>query len=94
MSVDKAKELLKEAINELSFEESNLSTDNAIYQIYCACNLVIANEIKRVISEEGSVTGEHPDIKPLYKLFESILPVMLRYSAIVRLQEENKGTNE
>ena len=90
MSVNRAKELLKEAINELSSEESSLSTDNAIYQIYCACHSCIANEIKRIIKEEGSVTREHPDIKPLYKLFESLLPVMLRYSAIVRLQEENK----
>lgn len=91
MSIDKAKELLKEAINELSSEESSLSADNAIYQIYCTCNSCIANEIKRIIKEEGSVTREHPDIKPLYKLFESLLPVMLRYSAIVRIQEENKG---
>ena len=90
MSNDKAKELLKEAISELSAEDSNLSTDSAIYQISCACNLVIANEIKRVISEEGSVTKEHVDIKPLYKLFEVILPVMKRYSATVRLQEESK----
>lgn len=90
MSVDKAKELLKEAINELSLEESSLSTDNAIYQVYCVCHSCISNEIKRIIKEEGSVTMEHPDIKPLYKLFESLLPVMLRYSAIVRLQEENK----
>ena len=90
MSVNKAKELLKEAINELSLEESSLSTDNAIYQIYCVCNSCIANEIKRIIKEEGSTMREHPDIKPLYKLFESLLPVMLKYSAIVRLQEENK----
>ena len=90
MSIDKAKELLKEAISELSAEDSNLSTDNAIYQIYCACNSAIVSEIKRVISEEGSVTIEHVDIKPLYKLFEAILPVMKKYSAIVRLHEENK----
>ena len=90
MSVDRVKALLKEAINELSSEESGLDTDNAMYQIYCTCNSCIANEIKRIIKEEGFVTREHPDIKPLYKLFESLLPVMLRYSAIVRLQEENK----
>lgn len=90
MSVNRAKELLKEAISELSVEDSNLSTDNAIYQVYCACHSCISNEIKRIIKEEGYVTSVHPDIKPLYRLFESILPVMLRYSAIVRLQEENK----
>ena len=90
MSIDKAKELLKQAMSELSEEDSNLSTDNAIYQIYCVCNSVIANEIKRIIREEGFVTKEHADIKPLYNLFESLLPVMLRYSAIVRSQEESK----
>lgn len=91
MDINKVKKLLEEAISELSSEESNLSTDNAMYQIYCVCNSVIANEIKRIIKEEGSVTREHPDIKPLYKLLESLLPVMLKYSAIVRIQEENKG---
>ena len=89
------KEKIREAIQiieaELTSEE--LDADMAIYQIYCTCNTFIANEIKRIIQEEGEVTSEHPEIKPLYKFFDYILPVMKRYSNMINQREEEKEKN-
>lgn len=84
-------EALKVIQEEINSEE--LDTDMAIYQIYCAANCFIADEIKRIIKEEGSVTKEHPDIAPLYRLHESIMIPMRLYSETVRRSEENAKEN-
>ena len=80
---------IREALNiiqeELNSEE--LDTDMAIYQIYCEGNMFIAEEIKRIIKEEGAVTKEHPQIEPLYKLFNRLMVPMRRYSQTVRKSE-------
>ena len=84
-----------EALNiiqeELNSEE--LDTDMAIYQIYCEANMFIAEEIKRIIKEEGVVTREHPQIDPLYKLFDRLMVPMRRYSQTVRKSEEDSLKN-
>lgn len=79
-----ALDIIKEEVEKQEYDES---TDGAIYQIYCAANCFIANEIKRIIKEEGSVTREHPEIAPLYKLFHAIIEPMKKYSKIVRERE-------
>ena len=73
-----------EALNTINYEINKDTSDvDVAYQIYCQCNCFIAHEIKRIIKEEGSVTKEHPEIAPLFKLFESILPVMKRFSKTI-----------
>lgn len=81
-----ALDIIKEEVEKQEYDES---TDGAIYQIYCVANCFIANEIKRIIKEEGSVTSEHPEIAPLYKLFHAIIEPMKKYSKIVRERESN-----
>lgn len=84
-----------EALNiiqtELNSEE--LDTDMVIYQIYCEANRFIAEEIKRIIKEEGVVTREHPQIDPLYKLLDRLMVPMRRYSQTVRKSEEDSLKN-
>ena len=89
MDIDKIKTLLKTAYDELGSVDTN-NTDEAMYQVYCECNRFIAEEIKRIMKVEGSVTGMHKEIAPLYKMFDFILPTMKRYSETVKLHEENK----
>ena len=82
------KNRIKEALSIINQEidKDSFNVDIA-YQIYCQCNCFIAHEIKRIIKEEGSVTKEHPEIAPLFKLFESILPVMKRFSKTIEEKE-------
>ena len=87
MNKAKIQEALKVIADELSSDET-LDTDMAVYQVYATANSFIAGEIKRIIKEEGKVTYEHPEIAPLYKFFDAILPVLKRYSSIVREREE------
>ena len=86
-TIDKIRKLLKEVNNELDYI-GLANTDNAIYQVYCECNRFIGNEIKRIMREQGSIVKEHPEIMPLYKMLDAILPVMKRYSDIVSAKEQ------
>ena len=79
-----ALDIIKQEIN------SDTSDVDIAYQIYAECNHFIAKEIKRIIKEEGEVSGEHPEIKPLYKLFDAILPQLKRYSFAVKQIEDEK----
>ena len=87
------KYIIQEAIDKIQ-EELNYSEDievnNAMYQVYATCNCFIAHEIKRIVKQEGSVSSEHPEIAPLYKMMNAILPIMERYSEIVRVQEHGQ----
>lgn len=84
-------EALKVIQEELNSEE--LDTDLAVYQIYCTMNCFISNEIKRIIKEEGEVTSEHSEIKPLLKFFDYILPVMKKYCSKIKEEGKNERNN-
>ena len=84
MNKPKIAEALKVIQEELNSEE--LDADIAVYQIYCTMNCFIANEIKR-IKKEGEVTSEHPEIKPLFKFLDYVLPVMKRYCSKIKEEE-------
>ena len=87
------KYIIQEAIDKIQEElnkPGDVSAANAVFQIYCNCNCFIASEIKRIIKEEGSVSSEHPEIAPLYKMLDFILPIMKNYSIFVREQENGK----
>lgn len=87
MNKARIQEALNIIANELSSDET-LGTDMAVYQIYTTANGFIAGEIKRIIKEEGEVMYSHPEIAPLFKFHEAILPVLKKYSSIVREREE------
>lgn len=87
MNKAKIQEALNIIANELSSDET-LDTDMAVYQVYTTANSFIAGEIKRIIKEKGEVTYSHSEIAPLYKFFDAILPVLKKYSSIVREREE------
>lgn len=87
MNKARIQEALNIIANELSSDET-LGTDMAVYQIYTTANGFIAGEIKRIIKEDGEVTYSHPEIAPLFKFHETILPILKRYSSIVREREE------
>ena len=91
-NIDKIRKLLIDVNNELDYI-SLADTDNAIYQVYCECNRFIGNEIKRIMREQGTVTKEHPEIMPLYKMLDTILPIMMRFSKIVREMEQKNEKN-
>lgn len=75
MNKDRFQEALRVIADELSLDES-IDTDMAIYQVYTTANSFITKEIKRIIKEEGKAMYEHPEIAPLYKFFDAILPVL------------------
>ena len=91
MNKAKIQEALNIIANELSSDET-LDTDMAVYQVYTTANSFIAGEIKRIIKEEGEVTYSHPEIAPLFKFHEAILPILKRYSSIVREREKENET--
>ena len=77
-----------EALNTINYEINKDTSDvDVAYQIYCQCNCFIVSEIKRIIKEEGSVSKEHPEIAPLYKMLDYIMPVMKRFSNTVKEKE-------
>lgn len=85
--------IIQEAIDKIQEElnrPGDVSASNAVYQVYCECNRFIASEIKRIMKEEGSANSQHPEIKPLFKMLDHILPVMKNYSTFVREQENGK----
>ena len=85
--------VIRDAVRQIQEElnkPEDVSADNAVYQVYCDCNRFIASEIKRIITEEGTVTKDHPEIKPLYKMFDYILPTMKNYSTFIKEQEYGK----
>ena len=85
--------VIRDAVRQIDAEldkPGDVSANNAVFQVYCECNRFIASEIKRIITEEGTVIKDHPEIKPLYKMFDYILPVMKNYSIFVREQENGK----
>ena len=88
--MNKAK--IQEALDIIEEELWKTTTEEEIsmvaYQVYAEANSFIAKEIKRIAKEEGKVSGSHPEIAPLFKFHEAILPVLKRYSSIVREREE------
>lgn len=85
--------VIRDAVRQIQEElnkSEDVSADNAVFQVYCDCNHFIASEIKRIVAKEGTVTKEHSEIAPLYKMFDYILPVMKNYSIFVRAQENGK----
>ena len=81
------KEKIEQALKTIQEEiDTNISVDEAVYQIYCRCNSYIASEIKRIIKEEGTVTYYHPEIEPLYKFYNAIIGTMREYCN--RIKEE------
>ena len=85
--------VIRDAVRQIQEElnkPGDVSADNAVYQVYCDCNRFIASEIKRIITEEGSASSQHPEIKPLFKMLDYILPVMKNYSNFVREQDNGK----
>lgn len=89
MDVKVIRDAVRQIQEELNKPE-DVSAHNAVYQVYCECNRFIASEIKRIIAEEGTVTKDHSEIKPLYKMLDSILPIMENYSIFIREQENGK----
>ena len=87
MNKAKIQEALNIIASELNSDEST-NTGMVIYQVYAEANNFMAKEIKRIAKEEGKVMYEHPEIAPLYKFFNAILPVLKRYSSMVREREE------
>ena len=83
--IQEALDIIEEELWKTTTEEE-IST--VVYQVYTTANSFIAKEIKRIIKEEGKVESDHPEIAPLYKFFDSILPVLKKYSSIVREREE------
>lgn len=85
--------VIRSAIQQIQEElgkSDDEAVDNAIYQVYCECNRFIASEIKRIMKEEGVVTAEHPEIAPLYKMFDYLLPTLKNYSIFVRGKQYDK----
>jgi hypothetical protein len=85
--------VIRDAVRQIQEElnkPEDVSAANAVYQVYCECNRFIALEIKRIIAEEGTVTKDHPEIEPLYKILDFILPIMKNYSILIREQENGK----
>lgn len=89
------KQRITEALNIIQEElnSEKLDTDMVVYQIYCTMNYFIANEIKRIIKEEGEVTSEHSEIKPLLKFFDYILPVMKMYCSKIKEEDKDERSN-
>ena len=42
------------------------------------------------MKEEGVVTMEHPEITPLYKMLDYLLPTLINYSIFVRGKQYDK----
>lgn len=86
--IQEALDIIEEELWKTTTEEE---IDMAVYQVYCAASSFIAEEIKRIVKEEGTVTGEHLEIAPLYKLFDAIKIPMKKYSKTVEehLKDEN-----
>ena len=83
--IQEALDIIEEELWKTTTEEE---ISMVVYQVYATANSFIAKEIKRIIKEEGKVESGHPEIAPLYKFFDSILPVLKKYSRIVREREE------
>ena len=85
--------VIRDAVRQIDAEldkPGDVSANNAVFQVYCECNRFIASEIKRIITEEGSASSQHPEIKPLFKMLDYILPTMKNYSTFVREQDNGK----
>ena len=93
MNKAKIQEALDIIANELSSDET-LGTDMAVYQIYTTANGFIAGEIKRIIKEEGEVMYSHPEIAPLFKFHEAILPVLSDIKNDVKETEKSDETKD
>ena len=89
MDVKVIRDAVRQIQEELNKPE-DVSADNAVYQVYCECNRFIASEVKRIMKEEGSANSQHPEIKPLFKMLDFILPIMKNYSIFVGEQENGK----
>ena len=79
--------VIRDAIRQIQEElnkAEDVSANNAVFQVYCDCNHFIASEIKRIMKKEGSVNSEHPEIKPLFKMLDYILPTMKNYSTFIK----------
>lgn len=87
--IQEALDIIEEELWKTTTEEE---ISRAVYQIYCVASSFIAEEIKRIMKEEGKVRSNHPEIAPLYKFFNAILPVLKRYSSMVREREEEYET--
>lgn len=86
--IQEALDIIEEELWKTTTEEE---ISMAVYQIYCVASSFIAKEIKRIIKKEGAVTGEHPEIAPLYKLFNAIKIPMKKYSKIVEEHLKNEN---
>ena len=85
--------VIRDAVRQIQEElnkSEDVSADNAVFQVYCDCNRFIASEIKSILAKEGTVTKDHPEIEPLYKMLDYILPIMKNYSIFVREKEYDK----
>lgn len=85
--------VIRDAVRQIQEElnkPEDVSADNTVFQVYCDCNRFIASEIKRIVAKEGTVTKDHPEVGPLYKMLDYILPIMKNYSIFVREQEYGK----
>lgn len=87
--IQEALDIIEEELWKTTTEEE---ISMAVYQVYTTANGFIAGEIKRIIKEEGEVTYSHPEIAPLFKFHEAILPVLKKYSSIVREREKENET--
>ncbi len=87
--IQEALDIIEEELWKTTTEEE---ISMVVYQVYATANSFIAKEIKRIAKEEGKVMYEHPEIAPLYKFFDAILPVLKKYSSIVREREKENET--
>ena len=83
--IQEALDIIEEELWKTTTEEE---ISMAVYQVYTTANGFITEEIKRIMKEEGEVRSHHPEIAPLFKFHEAILPVLKKYSSIVREREE------
>lgn len=87
--IQEALDIIEEELWKTTTEEE---ISRAVYQVYTTSNSFIAKEIKRIAKEEGKVSSSHPEIAPLFKFHEAILPVLKRYSSMVKESEEKYET--
>lgn len=90
MNKQRALELIEALKLEVEKEDFDENTEGAVFQIYSEANIFIGREIKRIAEKEGSVTSEHPEIAPLYKMFRAILIPMKKYSKFIREREKDE----
>ena len=88
--IQEALDIIEEELWKTTTEEE---ISRAVYQVYTTANSFITKEIKRIAKEEeGKVSSSHPEIAPLFKFHEAILPVLKRYSSMVKESEEKYET--